>query len=374
MANKKTILLNASDAGSLINFRGPLIKSLVSAGHKVHVTAPDISTEINGLLREFGAEVHRVDLARTGTNPVSDIRYVVQLYSILRDIGADRVISYTIKPNIWGSFAARLAGVKSASMVTGLGLSFIPGTGLKRRLLQSVMQSLYRLATACNDRVVFQNPDDLKDFIVAGCLGAPDKAVLVNGSGVDLNHYSRVPLPPQPVFLMISRLIVSKGVREFATAAMELIKSRKDCRFVIAGFIDNGPDAISQRELDTWIKAGIEFVGPLKDVRPIIAEASVYVLPSYREGTPRSVLEAMAMGRPIITTDAPGCRETVVDGVNGILVPVGRSEAVANAMVRLADDNELRAEFGEASHRYASKKYNVDTVNRSLCYHLALEI
>ena len=368
----QTVLLNGSYAESLINFRGKLIEQMVSYGHEVHVSAPGIGVDVETKLHALGANVHHIALGRTGINPLADIGYAISLYRIMRRIRADRVIGYTIKPNIWGSIAAYFAGGRSASMVTGLGLSFIPGGGMRRRLLQSLMQSLYAIATRANDRVVFQNPDDQRDFIAAGCLADQSKAVLINGSGVDTNHYAPQPLPDAPVFLMIGRLLISKGVREYAEAALSILQERSDCRFMLAGFIDEGPDAISRAELDRWIEGGLCFLGSLDDVRPALVDTSIYVLPSYREGTPRSVLEAMSMGRPIITTDVPGCRETVVHGLNGFLVPERDAEALAAAMRVLADDAGSRARRGDASRQIAVEKYAVDKVNAALMAHLGL--
>jgi glycosyltransferase involved in cell wall biosynthesis len=338
----------------------------------VHVSAPGISTDVETKLHALGAVVHHIALGRTGINPLADIGYGIDLYRIMRRIRPDRVIGYTIKPNIWGSIAAYFAGGRSASMVTGLGLSFIPGGGLGRRLLQSLMQSLYAIATRANDRIVFQNPDDRHDFIAAGCLKDEGKAVLVNGSGVDTAYYAQRPLPEVPVFLMIGRLLISKGVREYAEAALSILRERSDCRFLLAGFIDEGPDAISRAELDRWIEGGLHFLGALDDVRPALADASIYVLPSYREGTPRSVLEAMSMGRPIITTDVPGCRETVADGVNGLLVPERNAGALAGAMRKLADNAGLRERMGALSRQIAVEKYAVDRVNATLMAQLEL--
>jgi glycosyltransferase involved in cell wall biosynthesis len=372
LTSGQIVLLNGSFAQSLISFRGRLIEAMVKRGHQVHVSAPNISAEIETKLRDLGAEVHDVALARTGTNPIADIRYALTLLRIMRSIRPDRVIGYTIKPNIWGSIAARCVGVKSASMVTGLGFSFIPGVGLRRRILQVLMQKIYAVATSMNDRVVFQNPDDKRDFIAAGCLSDSNKAVLVNGSGVDMAYYEQAELPTLPTFLMVARLLVSKGVREYGEAALTILSERNDCRFALAGFFDEGPDGICRHEVDRWVAGGLQYLGPLKDVRPALREASVYVLPSYREGTPRSVLEAMAMGRPIITTDVPGCRETVIDGVNGLLVKDRETTSLVAAMRRLADDSEARMEMGAASYNYAREKFAVETVNQTLLGHLGL--
>lgn len=369
---RQVVLLNGSFAQSLISFRGRLIEAMITRGHQVHVSAPNISNEIAAKLLAMGATVHDVVLARTGTNPLADLHYAFALFQIIKAISADHVIGYTIKPNIWGSIAAKCAGAKSSSMVTGLGYSFIAGVGLRRRILQFVMKKIYTLATSLNDRVVFQNPDDKRDFIAAGCLADPNKAVLVNGSGVDMDHYTQAELPSGPSFLMIARLLVSKGLREYGEAALAVLRERPDCRFALAGFFDEGPDGIKKSEVERWIAGGLQYFGPLDDVRPAIREASVYVLPSYREGTPRSVLEAMAMGRAIITTDVPGCRETVVDGVNGLLVKSREIESLIAAMIRLADDPVARKRMGAASFNYARERFAVDRVNQTLLIHLGL--
>lgn len=188
---------------------------------------------------------------------------------------------------------------------------------------------------------------------------------VVNGSGVDVDEYTTMPLPKQPRFLLIGRLLGDKGVREYALAAAKVKAHYPNAHFLLVGWIDDNPDAISQKELDSWIESGtLEFLGKLGDVRPAIADCRVYVLPSYREGTPRTVLEAMAMGRAIITTDAPGCRETVVEGENGYLVPVRDSEALANAMLHCIENPDDVSAMGTVSRQIAVNKYDVHKVNQ----------
>ena len=362
----RTILVNEAKGPTLVKFRGSFLKAMVARGHRVHVTAPDLDGAIVTDLRELGVVPHAVPLARTGLNPIADLNYARAIRRLTQQAGADLVINYTIKPNIWGSLAAARLGVRSISIVTGLGYAFIDSGRGKQRLANAVAKSLYRLATAGNWRVIFQNPDDREHFIKERILADAGKARLINGSGVDMAHYRPAPLPPAPSFLMVSRLLGNKGVREFATAASAILKRRNDICFRLAGFIDVGPDGIQRSELDGWIKDGIEYLGTLTDVRPAIAAASVFVLPSYREGTPRSVLEAMAMGRPIITTDVAGCRETVIDGTNGLLVPVKDAGSLAEAMEYLADRPEVRAEMGRRSIDYCRSKFDVHAVNKRL--------
>lgn len=359
---RRRILINASFPGSIASFRGALIRALIEAGYDVHVSAPglvdDAATQVNAL----GAISHDVLLQRTGQSVFSDLRYFRSLRRLMRGLRPDYVLGYTVKPNIWGSLAAWSCGIPSASLVTGLGYVFIEGRGWRRKLTQILARFLYRLATSVNRSVIFQNPDDLRDFIAGGALRDQRKAHIVNGSGVDLARYAPCPLNDQPVFLMIARLLHSKGVAEYAEAAMMARAAIPNARFQLAGFIDEGPDAIDRKTLDQWIANGLEYLGPLSDVRPAIAGARIYVLPSWREGTPRTVLEAMAMGRPIITTDAPGCRETVENGVNGLIVPVHRPDALAAAMTELALNPAKAAKMGIASLARVRSKYDADVV------------
>lgn len=368
------ILLLASYAPSLVNFRGPLIRDIQIAGHKVSVGAPDISPNMRAQLEALGTNVYETPLRRTGTSIFADINYGAALWRLISQIRPDIVLTYTIKPNIWGAFAAAHLGIPSIAMITGLGYAFTDkGAATPRqRLVRGIARWLYRAATNRNARVIFQNPDDRDDFIGAGCLADPSKTRMVDGSGVDMVHYKHEPLPDAPVFLMIARLLQNKGVREYAEASLRILHEHPDARCFLVGPFDEGPDGVSKADLDFWIAGGLEYIGPADDVRPYLAACRTYVLPSYREGTPRSVLEAMATGRPIITSDAPGCRETVEDGVNGFLVPVRNHEALASRMRDMIDDPNRTAEMGEQSFRIAKEKYDVRKVNTQLMGHLGL--
>ncbi|MCK0097146.1 glycosyltransferase family 4 protein [Yoonia sp. F2084L] len=366
------ILLLASYAPSLINFRGPLIRDLVAAGHQVSVAAPDMTQSLQGQLAVLGAKVHDTPLNRTGTGIFADLRYAVTLRRVIRDVRPDVVLTYTIKPNIWGAFAAAWVGVPSIAMVTGLGYAFTDAgeATIKQRIVRTISRRLYRAATRRNARVIFQNPDDRDDFCAAGCLDDQSKIGMVDGSGVDMAHYAPAPLPSEPSFLMIARLLKNKGVREYAQAAALVRQTHPHARFVLAGPFDDGPDGIDAQDLQRWQDAGLAYLGGLDDVRPAMREAQVYVLPSYREGTPRSVLEAMAMGRPVITSDAPGCRETVQDGVNGFLVPLRDPDALAARMRDMIDDPGRTARMGQEGLRIAQEKYDVRKVNQTLMGYL----
>ncbi|EUC71634.1 glycosyl transferase [Alcanivorax sp. 97CO-5] len=360
-------MLIASYPDSIVKFRGALISNFINAGYQVHVAVPklDSSPDIAKRLNDIGVIVHDIPLHRTGLNPFKDLYTLLSLRKLIMHIEADCVLGYTIKPVIYGSLAAWLSSVKHRfALITGLGYAFTGEAEGLRKVLRTVIKQLYRFSLSRNSLVFFQNPDDEALFRELGILRPSISSCVVNGSGVDVTEYAVSPLPERPSFLLIARLLGDKGVREYAQAAA-LVKARyPDVSFRLVGWIDDNPDAISQKELDEWVNLGtIDFLGKLSDVRPAIADSSVYVLPSYREGTPRTVLEAMAMGRAVITTDAPGCRETVVDGDNGFLVPVKDVPALADSMIRLIENPVKVKTMGIRSRQIAEEKYDVHKVN-----------
>jgi len=363
------VLLLASHAPSLVNFRGPLIAEMVRRGWRVTAAAPDFDVAGRAAVTKLGAWPVEVPMARTGMNPLADLAYRRSLIALFQRERPDVLLAYTIKPVIWGLLAAKAAGVpRSVALITGLGYAFTDGVqGGVKRLVTGVMAStLYRLALARADRVLFQNPDDRDLFLDRGLVRDHGQIAVVDGSGVDLDHYAPSPLPDAPIFLMIGRLLGAQGVREYAAASLALKARYPHARFRLAGWRDDGPDTVSEAELEAFIDGGIEYLGRLDDVRPALAAARIYVLPSYREGTPRSVLEAMAMGRPVITTDAPGCRETVVEGVNGLKVPPQDATALEAAMERLILHPDEAAAMGQASLERACARYDVHRVNAQI--------
>lgn len=363
------ILVLAGFSDSLVNFRGPLIKALSERGLEVHAAAPNLThnTPIRKILTDFGAVCHDVPFERTGTNPMADLRVAVALCDLIRAVDPDITFAYTIKPVIYGTLAAWLVRVpKRYVLITGLGYTFSETLSIKSRLVQWVARKLYGMALSRASLVFFQNPDDEAVFKKLRILPAKVTSFVVNGSGVDLARFPFMPLPKDKViFLLIARLLGAKGVREYIVGAKEIRKQYPDTVFRLVGSPDDNPDSVTDEEVRQWQSEGvIEYLGWLEDVRPAIEGASVYVLPSYYpEGTPRTVLEAMAMGRPIITTDAPGCRETVVDGENGFLVPVKNVEKLTEAMMRFVEHPTLVKCMGQRSREIAEEKYDVHKVN-----------
>ncbi len=363
----KKVLIIGGYAPSLLNFRGALIRHLCEQGHEVLACAPDPSPEIERGLAQIGARCVAVPMNRTGLNPFADLRYLLRLVALMRTHRPDVVLSYTVKPLIWGSLAARIAGVpRRYALITGLGYAFGRETA-KQRLVGGVVGLLYRAAMSACQRVAFQNPDNQETFQKLKIVSA-DKTVVVNGSGVDVAHYGfHRPLPERCTFLLIARLLKDKGILEYAEAARQIRKRYSNVRFLLVGAHDINPMALTADERDACVtRGGLEYLGEVADVRHAIRECSVYVLPSYAEGMPRTVLEAMSMGRAIVTTDAPGCRQTVVPGENGLLVPVRDASALSDAMCRFLEEPHLVEIMGKNSRALAERSYDVKLVNQQM--------
>lgn len=363
------ILVLGSYAPSLINFRGTLLSAMVAGGMRVTAVAPDIDEPSRAAMAALGVESIEIAMARKGMNPVSDLAYRRTLIQLFQRLKPDAVLAYTAKPVIWGTLAARAAGVpRVVAMITGLGYAFTPPLRLDLKQLGANLAAriLYRLALPRADHVLFQNPDDRDLFQSLDFTPPPARVSLIAGSGIDLVHFASRPPPVLPSFLMLARLLKAKGVAEYATAAARLKARYPHVEFRLAGSFDPGPDVVAKVDLERWIAAGVSYLGPLSDVRAAITDAAVYVLPSYREGTPRSVLEALAIGRAIVTTDAPGCRDTVNEGQNGFLVPPRDAMALEAAMERFILTPELIPVMGCASLALARSKYDVNRVNAQI--------
>lgn len=379
--------LIASFPSSVLKFRGDLLKALSAQGLEIHIILPYIDDMQDVGLRDeltsLGYHLHEITMQRTGLNPIADLKTLYAIYAKLKQTKPDYVLAYTIKPVVYGMSAARLAGVSQRfALITGLGYAF---QGIKDKhsstsKLQKVIFGMYRFALRGVKKVIFQNQDDLQLFRALDIIHRSAQTGVVNGSGVDTSVYQQLPLPKdeygqvKPHFLLIARLLGDKGVREYAQAAQQIKIKYPQAQFSLVGWIDSNPDAIKQAELDEWVADGrLTYLGKLSDVRPAIEQASIYVLPSYREGTPRTVLEAMSMGRAIITTDAPGCRETVIDGDNGFLVSVKSVNELSQAMEKFMQSPGLIEKMGQRARELAEQKFDVNQVNLSMLNEMGIK-
>lgn len=335
-----------------------LVRALAADGHHVTVIAPP-GADVRKLMAQ-GMIVREWSLAPHGTSLLSEILSVFRLWTLLRAERPDGLLTFTIKPNVYGGLVAWLLGVPQLANVTGLGAAFQRGG-----LWAALARGLYRLVLGRARRVFFQNHDDLEAFVNRGVVDG-GRAVVLPGSGVDLDRFNVIPLPEGTdddllKVLMVSRLLREKGIVEYAAAAAILLKRKVKVKCQLLGAFDReNPSSVDANLLEEWVASGsVEYFGEADDVRPFIALAHAVVLPSYREGTPRALLEAMAIGRAIVTTDVPGCRDMVLPGANGYLCQVRNPVDLADAIERLAglSREDLEA-MGRESRIKAETEYD----------------
>ena len=350
------ILMTVNTAWNIWNFRRPVVEALLGDGHRVTVLAPpdDAVSKLEGL----GCHMRSLEMSVKGLNPLEDIKLQRRFKRIFSEEQPDVVLSYTIKNNIFGARAARTVGVPFLPNVTGLGTAFLSG-----KLLQTVTEQLYRRSFNALPVVFFQNEDD-RDLFYDRSMVRPDQARLLPGSGIDLVRFAPAAMPPAegaPVFLMIARLLRDKGVLEFVDAARHIKARQPKARFQLLGAAGSeNRSAIDRATLDAWVAEGaVEYLGTTSDVRPAIAAANCVVLPSYREGAPRTLIEAAAMARPVITTDVPGCRAVVDRDVSGFLCEVRSAYSLAAAIERfLALPPEAQHAMGKAGRTKMEREYD----------------
>ena len=354
------ILMTVNAAWNIWNFRQPLVKALSADGHRITVLAPPDDSVAD--LERIGCRFRPLEMSVKGLNPVEDLKLQRRLKRIFLEERPDAILSFTIKNNIFGAQAARTAGVPFVPNVTGLGTAFLSGG-----LLQTIAEQLYRRAFGKLPIVFFQNEDD-RDLFLDRKLVRADTARLLPGSGIDLVRFARAEMPSAdapPVFLMIARLLRDKGVIEFVEAARQIKARHPAARFQLLGATGSeNRSAIDIATVEAWVAEGVvEYLGTTSDVRPAIAAASCVVLPSYREGAPRTLIEAAAMARPLIATDVPGCRAVVDADVSGFLCEVRNADSLATAMERfLALSPEARTEMGQAGRLKMEREFDQSLV------------
>ena len=356
MNNKKLVLV-ANTAWSMFNFRHGLLSRLINDGYQLTIIAP--YDEFSDKLRAMGCAVFDLPMEAKGTNPLKDLKLIHTLYQIYQQISSDFIIHYTIKPNIYGSLAAKLAGIPSLAITTGLGYTFV-----NDNLVAKVARCLYKLAFRFPKEVWFLNEDDRQVFLHHQ-LVSQDKAVLLYGEGVDLAHFaphaSLIVDDGKVRFLLIARMLWDKGVGEYVEAARIVRQQYPQAVFQLLGACGvANPSVIHREQIVQWEQEGlVEYLGTTPDVRPIIANADCVVLPSYREGIPRTMIESASMAKPLIVTDVPGCREVVLHGQTGFLCPVKNATALAACCEQLIVMRpEARAEMGTAGRAFIADKFD----------------
>jgi glycosyltransferase involved in cell wall biosynthesis len=331
------------------------VKALLAEGHEVHTIAPFDS--YTAFLVEAGCIHHDLRMDSRGANPAKDCLLIFELLAKYRQIKPDLVLHYTIKPNVYGTLAAAVLGIPSINNVCGLGTIF-----LKKNWVSSIAIALYKLAFRFPKKVFFQNPDDLNLFVSKKLIDA-SIADILPGSGINLNHFKPVDFSRNKTFtfLLVSRLITDKGILEYIAAIKQLKASGIEAKFQLLGAKDpKHKRGIDLKLIDSWIESGlVEYLGTSRDVRPFITQADCIVLPSYREGTPRTLLEAASVAKPIITCDVPGCHHVVTDGFNGLLCKIKDAGDLASKMKMLIySSNETLKTMGQNGRKKVEKEFD----------------
>jgi len=358
------ILIFGTVPNDLLNFRADLIQDFKKKGHEVIASSSALDSNSIMHMKKLGIKYESIYLKRHGLSLIGDIRTLINLLNLLKKQKPNLVLAHGIKLVIWGGISSSIKKTPFFALITGLGFAF-QGKSFKRKLLTKFVSFLYKIALKNSEAVIFQNPDNRNIFIEKGIV-PKSKTHIVNGSGVDIKKFSFSEPPNTDIsFLLVARLLGEKGLREFAYAAKVVKNQFPNVEFDIVGAEDESLDAISIDEVKSWSKY-VNYNGPTDDVRPYIKKCHVYVLPSYHEGLPRSTLEAMSMGRPIITTNASGCKETVEEGKNGFMVPVGSSTELAKKMIWFIKNEEKIKNMGKRSRIIVENRFDVRSVNQEM--------
>lgn len=370
MSPAQRFLMISSDSKSLLKFRGDLLKDLKNQGFEVTVLCPQDAyfPTAQKAFNKLGILIETVDLQNTSLNPLKDLKAFLNLYSRIKIVNPDIVYMYTMKPILYGGLASWMLKVpKRYALFSGLGHVFTEND-LKTRLLRMVVSAMLRMILPTFKRVIFQNPDDSKALVSLGLVEST-QVFLMAGSGVNLHDYPKTPLPkePLPTFLFIGRLLKTKGILDYLDAIQRLRDQGIGARFSVLGGGHSNPAALDQGALlKRMVELNVDYLGEQSSALDEIQKHHVIVLPSYREGTPRALLEALAVGRVILTTDVPGCREVVIHGENGLMVPPKDPQALATQMHYLINNPALLPDMAEKSYQLALDKFDVRKVNADL--------
>lgn len=359
------ILVTSAFIPSEFAKRRRLLMQLRDAGHEVTVAGHESAGA--KICDDLGVEFALVPLADGKVRPFSDLRMLKGYYRLLKHGRFDAVLSYTAKPNIYCSIAAHRVGVGGIfPTVNGLGYAFLNRSGLRHRALRFVMSRLYKIAFSYATKVLFQNPDDMEELVQRRLVDR-DKCIVISGSGIDLEEFPYVEPKADGVFLFAARLLLSKGIRTYASAARIVKRSHPEVRFLVAGAKSPNPDGLKEEDLERYVGYGtLEYLGEVDDMPGALADCSALVLPTYyREGIPHVLLEAMSTGRAILTTNMPGCRETI-NGENGFLVQPEDEAALAEKMLWFIDHPDETREMGRKGRAYAEERFDVEKVNASI--------
>jgi glycosyltransferase involved in cell wall biosynthesis len=365
MATQRLMLV-VNDLRYFISHRLPIAQAALQSGFEVHVAYGELGGAEEGALNALGLTLYSVPIQRGGTNPFADLRSVILLWALFRRVRPDLVHLVTIKPVLYGGLAARLARVPAVvSAMAGLGFVFIEQGGVKAAVLRRVIKPLFGWALGHpHQTLIFQNPDD-RDRVLAMTKVSSQQVRLIRGSGIDLKTCPAVPEPEGiPIVAMASRLLRDKGVLEFVDAARVLHERGVSARFMLIGEPDlANPASVTPEDVAAWQAEGlVECLGHRKDVPSLYAQAHIVTLPSYREGLPKSLIEAAACGRAVVTTNVPGCRDAIEPDVSGLLVPPRDAVALADALERLIQDSDLRQAMGEAGRALAEREFGIEKV------------
>lgn len=354
--NKKKLAFVANTAWSMFNFRHGLLSRLIYDGYQLTIIAP--RDEFSDKLQKMGCAVVDLPMEAKGTNPLQELKLIYTLYLIYQQITPDFIIHYTIKPNIYGSLAAKLAGIPSLAITTGLGYIFI-----KNNVISKIARQLYKIAFRYPKEVWFLNEDDRQAFLEYS-LVSESKAKLLHGEGVNISHFLPISVSSSSnptTFLLIARMLWDKGVGEYIEAARVIKNKYPTTHFQLLGACDvPNPSLISREQISIWESEGIvEYLGTTDDVRTVIANVDCVVLPSYREGIPRTMLEAAAMAKPLIVSDAPGCKDVVIHGKTGFLCKVKNRDSLAAAMELIINQSkQKRVDMGVAGRNLVLQKFD----------------